>query len=84
MMSLLVNGTAPFTLLIAHASDEHKSCLSYMTLLGKNISEKICTTLLQKICASRESNPGHKHGRLVCYRYTTGALASQWLAQDAA
>ena len=25
-------------------------------------------------CACRESNPGHKHGRLVCYRYTTGAL----------
>ena len=31
---------------------------------------------VKKMCASRESNPGHKHGRLVCYRYTTGALAS--------
>ena len=26
-----------------------------------------------KVCACRESNPGHKHGRLVCYRYTTCA-----------
>ena len=25
------------------------------------------------ICACRESNPGHKHGRLVCCRYTTCA-----------
>ena len=25
-------------------------------------------------CASRESSPGHKHGSLVCCRYTTGAL----------
>ena len=39
-MSLLVNGTTPSILLIIHASDEHKSCLSYMTLLGKNISER--------------------------------------------
>ena len=53
MMSLLVNGTGPLILLITHAIDEHKSRLSYMTLLGKNMSEK---TLLQKICASRESN----------------------------
>ena len=81
MMSLLVNGTGPLILLITHAIDEHKSRLSYMTLLGKNMSEK---TLLQKICASRELNPGHKHGRLVCYRCTTGALASQLLAHDAA
>ena len=28
-------------------------------------------------CACRESNPGHKHGRLVCYRYTTGALVHE-------
>jgi len=33
-------------------------------------------------CASRESNPGHKHGRLVCYRYTTGALASHTLLRE--
>ena len=25
-------------------------------------------------CTCRESSPGHKHGRLVCCRYTTGAL----------
>jgi hypothetical protein len=25
------------------------------------------------ICARRESNPGHKHGKLVCYHYTTSA-----------
>ena len=28
-------------------------------------------------CACRESNPGHKHGRLVCCRYTTGALVHE-------
>ncbi len=27
-------------------------------------------------CTCRESSPGHKHGRLVCCRYTTGADAS--------
>ena len=26
-------------------------------------------------CACHESSPGHKHGRLVCCRYTTGAAA---------
>ena len=30
--------------------------------------------LLKLQCACRESNLGHKHGRLVCCRYTTGAL----------
>ena len=29
---------------------------------------------LCKFCVCRESNPGHKHGRLVCCRCTTGAL----------
>ena len=28
-------------------------------------------------CACRESNPGHKRGRLVCCRYTTGALVHE-------
>ena len=28
-------------------------------------------------CACRKSNPGHKHGRLVCCRYTTGALVHE-------
>ena len=28
-------------------------------------------------CACRESNPGHKHGKLVCCRYTTGALVHE-------
>ena len=28
-------------------------------------------------CACRESNPGHKHGRLVCCHYTTGALVHE-------
>lgn len=26
-------------------------------------------------CTNRESNPGHKHGKLVCYHYTIGACA---------
>ena len=38
MMSLLVNGTGPLILLITHAIDEHKSRLSYMTLL-KNMRQ---------------------------------------------
>ena len=29
-------------------------------------------------CTCRKSNPGLKHGRLVCCRYTTGALAKSW------
>jgi hypothetical protein len=36
-----------------------------------------CQALFPSIvenCANRESNPGHKHGRLVCYRYTIGAV----------
>ena len=28
-------------------------------------------------CARRESNPGHKHGKLVCYHYTTSASGSK-------
>ena len=28
-------------------------------------------------CACRESKPGHKHGRLVCRHYTTGALVHE-------
>ena len=28
-------------------------------------------------CACRKSNPGHKHGRLVCCRYTTGVLVHE-------
>ena len=26
--------------------------------------------VLKQKCANRESNPGHKHGKLVCYHYT--------------
>ena len=37
-------------------------------------SNALLLVLLQGICARRESNPGHKHGRLVCCRYTTGAM----------
>ena len=37
-------------------------------------SKALVLVLLQGICARRESNPGHKHGRLVCCRYTTGAM----------
>ena len=37
-------------------------------------SKALLLVLLQGICARRESNPGHKHGRLVCCRYTTGAM----------
>ena len=32
-----------------------------------------CTPSTEK-CACRELNPGHKHGRLVWYRYTTCAI----------
>ena len=36
----------------------------------------LTTTTSTHQCACRESNPGHKHGRLVWYRYTT--CASPW------
>jgi hypothetical protein len=40
--------------------------------------EPLSCALLEKSlidCARRESNPGHKHGKLVCYHYTTSARA---------
>ena len=37
-------------------------------------SKALLLVLLQGICARRESSPGHKPGRLVCCRYTTGAM----------
>ena len=36
-------------------------------------SNAVLLVLLQGICVRRERNPGHKHGRLVCCEYTTGA-----------
>ena len=32
------------------------------------------TKVRRKNCTNRESNPGHKHGKLVCYHYTTSAV----------
>ena len=37
-------------------------------------SKALLLVLLQGICARRGSNSGHKHGRLVCCRCTTGAM----------
>ena len=37
-------------------------------------SKTLLLVLLQGMCARRESSPGHKHGRLACCRYTTGAV----------
>ena len=33
-------------------------------------------------CTSRESNPGHKHGKLVCYHYTTCAAIDRASEED--
>ena len=42
--------------------------------LTNTIVHILCSnTSFKHICACRESNPGHKHGRLVWYRYTTCA-----------
>ena len=41
--------------------------------------KKACTE--SKVCACRESNPGHKHGRLVRCGYTTCALCFRVGAQ---
>ena len=46
------------------------SLLKLVTWL-KLDSRRIC----KKVCARRESNPGHKHGRLVWCRYTTCAMS---------
>ena len=43
--------------------------LSYLFLMTLTDQLRVCEQ-----CTCRESSPGHKHGRLVCCRYTTGAL----------
>ena len=47
----------------------------FITCLQKHAWSLACVCKLQ--CACRESSPGHKHGKLVCYRYTTGALVHE-------
>ena len=44
------------------ASGQHLLALPWSHILSASLK-----------CARRESSPGHKHGRLVCCRYTTGA-----------
>ena len=46
-----------------------RCALSYVFLMTLTDQLRVC-----KQCACRESSPGHKHGRLVCCRYTTGSL----------
>ena len=51
-------------------------------------SKALVLVLLQGICARRESNPGHKHGRLVCCRFSdrphdTSQETRQWLLRIA-
>ena len=41
---------------------------------GQILFSKALLLVLLQGMARRESNPGHKHGRLVCCRYTTGAM----------
>ena len=47
----------------------------FITCLQKHARSFARVCKLQ--CACRESNPGHKHGSLVCCRYTTGALVHE-------
>ena len=47
----------------------------FITCLQKHARSFARVCKLQ--CACRASNPGHKHGRLVCCHYTAGALVHE-------
>ena len=70
MITLLVNSTAPFILLIIHASDEHKSCLSYMTLLGKTYQKKYVPRYYKKYAPAGSRARGTSMGGM----YATATL----------
>ena len=50
-------------------------CIFFVICLQKHARSFARVCKLQ--CACRGSNPGHKHGRLVCCHYTTGALVHE-------
>ena len=53
-------------------SESCEKCWSLLPTI-QEIHLRWVKELSESICACRESNPGHKHGRLVWYRYTTCA-----------